>query len=119
MTKPKAPKLVTVAVVTTITIVLWVFFGVYRILTASSPPIVPEELLAPINPVLDQEALRNIEGRVFFEESEIPELSIDISTATIPIAEEEAPTATESAEGVEEEEPSATESANVSEIEEL
>lgn len=93
MKKPRPPRLVTIAVLTTVTIILWVFFGVYRILTSSPPTVVPEELLAPINATLDQEALGNIETRIFFTEDEIPENIEIIPVTEIPIeTEDEAPT---------------------------
>lgn len=71
MKKPKAPQLVTVAIFTTITVIFWVFLSVYRVLTKASPPEVPAEILAPISPNLDINALNNLEGRVFFEETEV------------------------------------------------
>ncbi|MCH7640896.1 hypothetical protein IID22_01685 [Patescibacteria group bacterium] len=102
MRKPKPPRLVTIAILTTLTIILWIFFGVYRILTSKPPTVVPEDLLAPIDATLDKEALENIEARVFFEEDEIPEtLEVTILTE-IPTEEEITPSATPSAEPIEE-----------------
>jgi hypothetical protein len=109
MRSPKSPRLVTIAIISTATIIFWIFFEVYRIFTTASPVNVPSELLQPINPVLDNSALQNIEGRVFFEEEEIPETPVGIpeiiieSTPTefpeeTPIEEvSPTPTATESA----------------------
>ena len=68
MKEPKAPRLVTIAIFTTITIIFWVFFSLYRILTATPNLDIPPELLEPINPSLDKNALNSIESRVFFEE---------------------------------------------------
>ena len=70
MKKPKAPKLVTVAVFTTITIIFWVFMGLYSLITSAPPTNVDPELLSPIDPVLDQEALKRLEGRIYFEEGQ-------------------------------------------------
>ena len=70
MKELKAPRPVIVAIFTTMTIILWVFFSVYRILTAKTPPIVPPEILAPVNPVLNTQDLEKLEGRTFFEKSE-------------------------------------------------
>jgi hypothetical protein len=67
MNKPKAPRLVTVAVFTTITIIFWVFMGLYNLITSKPPANVDPELLKPINPTLEQEALNRLENRVFFE----------------------------------------------------
>jgi hypothetical protein len=70
MKKLKAPRLVTVAVFTTITVIFWVFMGLYNLITSTPPASVDPELLKPINPVLDQEALNRIEGRVYFKPGE-------------------------------------------------
>ncbi len=102
MRTPKSPRLVTIAIITTATIILWIFFEVYRIFTAASPLDVPEELLRPINPSLDSKTLQNVEARVFFEDAEIPEspISSPVSEISIELAPTETPipTATESAE---------------------
>jgi len=70
MKKPKAPRILTVAIFTTITIIFWVFFSVYRVLTTKPLVKVPPELLEPITPNLDTGALGKLEKRVFFEEGE-------------------------------------------------
>ena len=110
MRTPKSPRLVTIAIITTATIILWIFFEVYRIFTAASPLDVPEELLRPINPALDSKALLNVQGRAFFEDEEIPEspiappslkISVEPVPTETPIPKEEVsptPTATGSAE---------------------
>jgi hypothetical protein len=68
MHKPKAPRLVTVAITTTITIIFWIFLTLYRVLTTKPAPSVDPILLAPIDATLDVESLEKIKGRVFFEE---------------------------------------------------
>lgn len=68
MKKPNPPKLVTVALTTTITIVFWIFFTLYQVLTTAQEPSVSEKLLEPILPQLDTESLTKINDRVFFEE---------------------------------------------------
>jgi hypothetical protein len=70
MKKPKAPKLVTVAIFTTITIIFWVFISLYNIIMSTPDINVDPELLEPINPNLEKEALDRLEGRIFFEEGE-------------------------------------------------
>lgn len=93
MRKPKAPRLVTVAIFTTITIVFWVFLSLYRVLTTASAPNIPDEILAPISPNLDTNALKSLPNRVFFEEGEVqpPEFS---STEPEGVTKAEAPTET-------------------------
>lgn len=93
MRKSKAPHLVTIAIITTVTIIFWIFFDVYRIFTTTPPVDVSEELLQPITATLDTEALKNIESRIFFEEDQIPEFLIATPSPT-PTALEITPTPT-------------------------
>jgi hypothetical protein len=102
MKEPKAPRLVTIAIVTTTTIIFWVFFELYRVFTTTPPVNVPGELMKPIVPSLDISALDNVNGRIYLEEGEITEIVVG-SPFTLPLP---TPTATESAEVTE-----ATESA--------
>jgi hypothetical protein len=71
MYKPKPPRLVTIAVITTITVIFWVFFGLYQILTKKADVDVPQVLLEEINPTLDTTALNQIQNRLFFEEGQV------------------------------------------------
>lgn len=68
MKNPNPPKLVTVAVTTTITIVFWIFFTLYQVLTKEPEPSVDEKLLEPIVPELDNSTLQTLNNRVFFDE---------------------------------------------------
>ncbi|KKQ42621.1 MAG: hypothetical protein US60_C0015G0032 [Microgenomates group bacterium GW2011_GWC1_37_8] len=69
MKKPRAPRLVTVAVFTTITIVFWVFFTLYNILIGKPDLKIDEKILEPLEPSLDSSSLNQIEGRVYFDEN--------------------------------------------------
>jgi len=82
MKKPPAPRLVTVAIFTTITVIFWVFFSVYTILTQIPDTKVPPELLEPIDPTLDIESLQDISGRVHFEENDVVSPIVVVSTPT-------------------------------------
>jgi hypothetical protein len=82
MKKPPAPKLVTVAIFTTITVIFWIFFSVYTVLTQTPDIKVPPELLVPIDPTLDIEALEELSQRVHFEESDATAPIIAVSTPT-------------------------------------
>jgi len=70
MKKPKPPSLVTVSVITTITVILWVFFGVYQILKSSISVDISPEVLAPISPNLDERALAQIQQRLYFDDKD-------------------------------------------------
>lgn len=90
MRRPNPPSIVTISIFTTITIVFWIFFGVYQILTSDSDPNVPSGILLPINPVFNQEALNLLQGGLYFTEAEVQELSIsNIPLQTIVVDEEE------------------------------
>lgn len=74
MKKPKPPSIVTIAIMTLITVVFWTFFGVFRIFTSTQPIDVPENILQPIDPTLDKEALNTLESKNHLEPHEIPEI---------------------------------------------
>lgn len=84
MKKPKAPKLVTVAILTTITIIFWVFFTLYNILTSKSPVVVPPHILEPIDPTLDTQTLDKLNDKTYFEEGEVTPLIEQLPTNTEP-----------------------------------
>jgi hypothetical protein len=93
MKRPPTPRLVTVAIFTTITVIFWIFFSVYTVLTQTPDIKVPPELLEPIDPTLDIEALEDISGRIHFEESDVTSPIIVVSTPspqpeTSPIPED-------------------------------
>ncbi|MFZ5932483.1 MAG: hypothetical protein ACOYT7_00115 [Patescibacteria group bacterium] len=71
MKKSKVPSLVTIAILTTITVLFWVGFSVYRIFTDEPEPNVPGEILEPVSPTLDSETIDKIQGRIFFGEQEV------------------------------------------------
>lgn len=77
----RTPKLVNIAIMTTITIVLWIFFDVYRSLTAPSSIEVPEELLTPIDPSLDTQAFEVMTDRIYYSQGQ--------TDAFVPREEEE------------------------------
>lgn len=74
--KPKTPRFLIVIILTVITSVFWIFFGVYRIFTSKPSPSVPPEILEPVNPNLDKKAVAAIAGRLYIEEG----------TVAIPVA---------------------------------
>ena len=76
MKKPKPPSLVTIVILTTITVVFWVFFSVYRAFTTQPSPSVPDEIIEPFSPNLDEATLTKLQGRTFFAEGAIPTITI-------------------------------------------
>jgi hypothetical protein len=108
-TKVKIPNLVTVLIFTLITSVVWVFFSVYRALTAKPNFDIPPQILSPLSPTLDKSTIDNIEGRTYFEDSQIPEskAALPEKVAASP-SPTEAPTATIVPESTESPTPEAT-----------
>ncbi len=95
MKRPKPPSLVTMVVLTTITVIFWVFFSVYRAFTQQPTPTVPAEILEPFSPDLDEEALSKLQGRIFFAEGTLPTINI-LTTTPSALPSEELETATPS-----------------------
>lgn len=81
MKNAKAPKPVVLAVLTLITVVFWIVFGIIRIISQPEPVDVPSQVIEPLTPELDTEILSTLEGRVLFAESEI-QTQILVSTPT-------------------------------------
>lgn len=88
MRKPPTPTIVTLAVFTTVTVVLWIFVSVYNILIKKAPVDVPDSLLEPMDEVLDTQTLQKIKERIFIEEGQekpftvVPQFSPDTQPAT-------------------------------------
>jgi hypothetical protein len=73
MRRIKPPKLLYINIFTLITVVVWIVTSVLRVLLAKPEHDVPKEILVPISPTLDVSVLSEIEQRLYFEDSEIPE----------------------------------------------
>lgn len=95
MKKRKTPNLVTIAILTTITVVFWVFFSVYRVFTDQPSYDVPAEILEPVSPTLDTGLIDKIQSRIFFSEGEVvTQIQIASPTATPTATPEASPAAT-------------------------
>ncbi len=62
-------------VTTTITIIFWVFFTLYRILTAEPVPSVDPKLLEPIDSTLDTNTLDGFKSKIFIESGTFTSIS--------------------------------------------
>lgn len=95
----KAPKIVTIGILTLITIVFWVGFEIYRTFTQKPEAPVAENIITPLNPTLDQTVLSKIQERMYLDEGQIGQTVITAATPTpLPtIAPTVAPTASASA----------------------
>ncbi len=83
MNKLEKPRILTVTIFTTITIIFWVFYSLYNVIKSTPPINVDPKILKPFNPNLDQEALNRLENRIFFEEGQTSSPTISKSVELI------------------------------------
>ena len=74
MRKARTPNIVTLSILSLITIVLWVFFSIYRLIMAKPAPVIPKEILAPINPDLDTRSLEKLNNRLYLDEGQLNQI---------------------------------------------
>jgi hypothetical protein len=72
MKKNKLPNPITILVLTLITALIWISFNIYRALTATPPPAVPQNISQTLTPTLNQDAINKIESSTFLNDSQIP-----------------------------------------------
>lgn len=86
MDKNKLPSLVTIAMLTLITIIFWIFFSVFRLLTTKPGIQVADEILRPLTPTLDRAALEKLQARIYVSEGELGNLPVLTSSPPAPTA---------------------------------
>lgn len=67
--KKKRSKITVFAILTTVTILVWIFAEAYQRFKKTELTSIPEVILAPIAPSLDRETLDNMEKRLWFSQS--------------------------------------------------
>lgn len=67
--------ILTLLILTTIVVVIWIGFSVYFKLSRPTPPEVPAKILRTLNPSFDEEALEEIEKRRFITDQELEDIS--------------------------------------------
>jgi len=83
MKKPQKPFIVKLAILTVLTSIIWTGFDVYRRLTTKPAPSVPEEILSPITPELNQETLARLEKTVYLDNDELSDTLILSTQETV------------------------------------
>ena len=78
--KIKPPRIVTLAILTTVTVFMWIGFEIYFALTKEPETGVEPYILETLTPELDFELLSEIDKSVFLKESEIGEINYESST---------------------------------------
>ena len=73
MKKDKLPSIVSILILTLMTVILWISLSIYHAFTTKPAASVPAEILATINPTLDQDTIKQIESGVYLNSSEIPD----------------------------------------------
>jgi len=74
--RKKTPFIVVIAYSSVITVVIWIIFDVYRALTVKPAPPVAPNILEPITPSLDVDALDRLQNKIYLEDTEIGDTSI-------------------------------------------
>jgi hypothetical protein len=85
MTKNKLPRPISILILTLLTTIVWVSSNIYRAVTVEPPTSVPQDILKSLNPTLNKDAIAKIEGSIFLNDSEIPQVSSRPSATTIPV----------------------------------
>ncbi len=87
MKKNKAPRSVTILILTAITIVFWAIYATYQAVRKIPDLKVDQQLISPLNPDLDVETLDKLKGRNYFEDYQIPDNFIIEELSEEPIVE--------------------------------
>lgn len=102
MRKKKTPALVNLAIYTTITIFLWMFFDIYRALKKEVVLDIDNKILEPVNPNLDKNLLDELDQSIYYDESLFenrPQATITPQVVETPVEENDISQASESASG--------------------
>jgi len=81
--RTKLPNLVVIAILTTITVIFWIGFGIYSIFQHKPETLVPKEITQSLDPNLDLVTLKRLESKLLLPDSQIGET---ILTAPTPEA---------------------------------
>lgn len=60
----KLPNVVALMILTLVTLLIWLSFTVIRSFTAEAPPVVPPEVVLPVNPKLDTTVIDQMQQRL-------------------------------------------------------
>jgi hypothetical protein len=85
MKNNKLPSLVSILILTLLTAITWVSFSIYRALTVSAPPGVPQSVSQPLTPTLDQDSINKIKSSIFLNDAQIPQNIVGETPLPSPI----------------------------------
>jgi hypothetical protein len=83
--KNKLPNIVSLAILTAVVSVFWIFLNIYRIISSKPTPKISMEILEPLNPILESSAIAKLNQTLFFEEGEIPQTNLP-NPQNIPVS---------------------------------
>jgi len=90
MKKNKTPSLVTIAILTTITVAVWITYSVYRVLTSKPEPSIPKEILEPFTASFNSKEIDKLQEKLYFAKEQTEGLpissSLTPSPSSIPVA---------------------------------
>lgn len=89
MKKEKTPFIVSLAILTLVTSIVWIFFSLYRVFAKKSDIKVPDTILDSFSPDLDEKIISEIENKVFIDQNQIPDIIVQENVITEEIIEEE------------------------------
>ncbi len=72
--KKNLPISIRTLLLTTVTILAWVFFSIYWAIKKPLPVVISPEITNPVNPDINLEVVDKIKGRVYFEEGSFEEI---------------------------------------------
>lgn len=77
MKDPKRPRIVSLAILTTLTLLAWIAFEVWRAFTRPAPIQVESQIIEPLNPQIDTQVLESLKTKIFFSDEEVKEATIE------------------------------------------
>lgn len=95
MRKQPRPRILTFAILTTLTLTTWVAFEVVRTFTSPTPVPVDTTILEPFNPAIDTKTLESIRGRLYFPDDQARRGALLVLPSPSPVP---VPTGTEEGE---------------------
>jgi len=80
MKKEKTPAIVSLAIFTLITSIVWIFFSLYRVFSKKTDVKVSENIIEPFSPDLNEKTISEIENKVFIDQNQIPDIVVENAT---------------------------------------
>lgn len=89
MKRKKRPRIVSFAVLTTITLLTWVVADLWRTFTRPVPVQVDPELLQELNPDIDRGVVAKVKESIYFSDQEARQFSSQIKKSLAPVVSTE------------------------------